>query len=297
MNGQDVKRTDLPPAIQQTIYDAEIKAYETNLEMIDNAIFEMHVDKLAKEKNKTLDEIAEQELKVKEPSEKEIKKFYNENKDKIIYPLEFAKEQVKNEIIENETKNKRAEIIQKIKSKNNFKLSLARPQPPVFNIPIDGYPFLGPENAKFTLVEFADYQCPHCRAAHPGLKNIVKKYPKEFKLVYIDFAVNRSGISKLVAQGAYCARKQNKFWEFHDAAFQTKAPLTKESPMEIAKRLKLDLKSFEPCSKSPEAIAFVEKGKAQGDAMGIAGTPGIFLNGIRQFKYDEASLESVITGK
>ena len=83
-------------------------------------------------------------------------------------------------------------------------------KPQVFAIDTEGYPVKGKENSPVTIVEFADYQCPHCRQLSADLNDIYTKYKNKIKIVYIDFPINPSGVSEEIAHGAYCAYKQGK---------------------------------------------------------------------------------------
>jgi protein-disulfide isomerase len=64
-----------------------------------------------------------------------------------------------------------------------------------------------------TIVEFADYQCPHCKIAAESLKKVTEKFKGKVRLVFMDYPINPSGISRAVAEASHCALEQGKFWE------------------------------------------------------------------------------------
>ena len=128
-------------------------------------------------------------------------------------------------------------MIEKIKKETSFEFLLKKPIAPVVNINIDGFPMTGNKKSEVTVVEFADYQCPHCKHAYEIMKKLKKDHKDKFKLVFIDFPINRSGISRKVAEGAYCAMQQGKFWEYHGAAFDAQSSLNNDSAKSLAEGL------------------------------------------------------------
>ena len=134
----------------------------------------------------------------------------------------------------------------------------------------------------------------HCKAAKATLDKLMKTFDGKVRLVFIDFPVNPSGISLEVAHGAFCAGKAGKYWQYHDLAYERQSALDQASPAALAKDLKLDEKAFDACMKSDEPKKFVAKSKAEGDKIGISGTPALFLNGKKVKGYDEQTLAAEI---
>jgi protein-disulfide isomerase len=212
-----------------------------------------------------------------------MKAWYEENKSRI--PPNYQFDQIKGEIAkivkQEEMKKKRESVVEKIKKDKKFSLALTAPVSPVIELKTDGFPSKGKDGAKVTVVEFADYQCPHCKSAAEAMKKISEKMKDRLKFVYIDFPINPSGISKLVAEGSHCAGEQGKYWEYHYKAFEGQSTLDKESPSKLAKELKLDEAKFKACFDGTKSKAIVEKGRQEGDRIGVSGTPYIIINNRR----------------
>jgi protein-disulfide isomerase len=279
--GKSYSVKDLSPALQQQVFDLEAEHFQKTSQVIDSAILEMHIAGLANAQKKSKEAIEQSLFTSKEPNEKETKEWYEQNKARLPHGYKF--EQIKGDIkklLQGEQQRKqRDDLIAKLKKQNKFELALNAPISPKVEINFAGFPFKGNEKAALTLVEFADFQCPHCKEAGDILKKLMKKYASKVRLYYLDFPINRSGVSRLVAHGGYCAQKQDKYWQYHDMAFDRQKTLSKDSPEAIAKELKLDLAKFKTCYESPEAKKHVEKAQAEGTRVGVGGTPTLFLNG------------------
>ena len=281
--GKSFSEKDLTPAQQQQMFEIQAQGYEQTKAAIDAFILDLYVTDESSKQNKPREEIEKRLFDAKEPSDKAIKAWYEENKSKI--PPNYQFDQIKGEISkivkQEEIKKKRDVVLEKIKKDKKFTLSIAKPESPVIDIKTDGFPSKGKDGAKVTIVEFADYQCPHCKSAADALKKVTEKFKDKVKYVYIDFPINHSGISKLVAEASHCAAEQNKFWDFHYKAFDGQASLDKDSPSKIAKDLKLDDAKFKACTEGTKGRAMVEKGRNEGERIGVSGTPYLIINGRR----------------
>jgi protein-disulfide isomerase len=281
--GKSFSEKDLTPAQQQQMFEIQAQSYEQTKAAIDAFILELHVTEEAGKQNKPKEEIEKKMFDVKEPSDKTIKSWYDENKSRI--PPNYQFDQIKGEISkivkQEEMKKKRDVVLEKIKKDKKFSLAVVKPEAPMVDIKADGFPSKGKDGAKVTIVEFADYQCPHCKAAADSLKKVTEKFKDKVKYIFIDFPINHSGISKIVAEASHCAAEQNKFWEFHYKAFESQASLDKDSPAKIAKDLKLDDAKFKACTEGTKGKAMVEKGRTEGERIGVSGTPYLVINGRR----------------
>src|SRR5262249_40244335 len=142
-----------------------------------------------------------------------------------------------------------------------------------------GHPQLGPDNAPVTVVEFADFQCPFCGKAEPAVRQIREKYGDKIKLVYMDFPLPMHNNALDAAKAARCANEQGKFWPYHDQLF---ANQTKLSPVDLkgyAKNLQLDTTKFDACFDQAKYEAEVRKDMAEGQKLGVDGTPSFYIDG------------------
>ncbi len=280
--GKTWKKGDLPPGSQQAAFELEMEQFEKAKRVADAAVFDMHIAELAKSKKKSAAEVEKDLLKIKDPSDAEAKSWFDKNKERIPYPFEQIKGEIKRLLVAEQSQSKRQELVEKLKRDGKFSLLLKEPVAPSITINTLSYPVKGNPDSKITVVEFADYQCPHCRHAAEAMKKVFPRFKDKIQFVFMDFPINPSGVSRAVAEGAFCANEQKKFWEYHELAFSKQSSLSKDSPMALAKELKLDEKAFDSCLKSGKATAAVEASKAEAERIGVSGTPAIYVNGRRQ---------------
>jgi len=140
-------------------------------------------------------------------------------------------------------------------------------------------------SASITLVEFSDFQCPACVTYHPIVKEIAQKFSKDLILVYRNFPLtNLHKNAYLAAQAAEAAGKQQKYWEMNNMLFEKQAEWSElPSPVDIftgyAATLGLDAGRFVNDMNSDEVRSIIDADIADGNALGIPGTPTFFVNG------------------
>src|SRR5580658_6714535 len=99
----------------------------------------------------------------------------------------------------------------------------------------------GNAKAACTLVEYGDYECPHCGAAHPLVKRIQKHFGKRLRFVYRNFPLTQiHANAQAAAEVAEFAGTKGKFWEMHDLLFDNQSRLGEELFAELAEKLNLD---------------------------------------------------------
>ena len=146
----------------------------------------------------------------------------------------------------------------------------------------------GNMNATITLVEYGDFECPHCRIAHPLVKRLLKEKGNEILYVFRNFPlreVHRHAYKAAIA--AEAAGKQGKFWEMHDLIFENQDKLNTRYFLSLAKIIGLDLVQFTIDSENEELLNKIETDFESGIRSGVNGTPSFFLNGSRLLTYDE----------
>ncbi len=294
LNGKVVQKSDLPSGIGQNLFEAEVKHRDMMQALVDEAIFASHLASEAKKKNKSPKDLAAEIVKGKNPSESDLKSFYEKNKARIGAPYEQVKGELTNYLKSESEQKARSELVASLKKKGGFEFLVPEIEAPNLQIDTSGAPTKGQKGSKVKIVEFADYQCPHCKHAHEVLKKFMGKMSGKIEFVFMDFPINRSGISRRVAEGAYCANQMGKYWEFHDIAFEKQDKLTNEYPLEIAKTLKLDEAKFKACMDGAESKAYVQKSLNEGERIGISGTPSVYLNGKRVMDWTEEALSKQV---
>ena len=161
-----------------------------------------------------------------------------------------------------------------------------RPQPKILEdpvpIPVDGSPVIGPANARVTIVEFSDFQCPYCSVAVLKLNAVLKAYPNDVKLIFKQFPLSDlHSQAELAAEAALAAHRQGKFWPLHDAMFADRTHLTRPNILAMAGKAGLDVNQFQQDWNSPAVKRAVAKDQADGEKILVMGTPTFFIDGQR----------------
>ncbi len=158
-------------------------------------------------------------------------------------------------------------------------------EPPLLSdpvkIPVTGAPATGPATAPITLVEFSDFQCPYCAAAVGQLKEVLKLYPTQVKLIFKQFPLETHPQADLAAAAAVAAQKQGKFWAMHDAMFAHPEDLSRKSILLLARQNGLELNRFEEDIDSTVVREAVVRDVQDGNHANVEGTPTVFINGQR----------------
>jgi len=139
---------------------------------------------------------------------------------------------------------------------------------------------LGDDKAKIAIVEFTDYQCPFCaRHSKTVLPKIKKEFIKTGKVKYImyDFPLGFHKQAKSASVAARCAGKQEKYWEMHDAIFNSSRNLNNEFYTMTATKLKMNIATFKSCLKDNNIAKAVEANINYGESLGVTGTPKFYI--------------------
>ncbi|TPV92435.1 MAG: hypothetical protein B7733_25725 [Myxococcales bacterium FL481] len=149
----------------------------------------------------------------------------------------------------------------------------------VHEIDTKGRPSMGNDRAPVTVVMFADFQCPHCKAEAPVVRETIKKYPNRVRLVFKHFPLSAHPRAKVAAIACEAALAQGKFWEMHDIVFQNNAALEDADLRRYAQEIGLDLAAFDAHFGAKKGEAAVSKDRDDGEKLGIQGTPAVYVNG------------------
>lgn len=194
--------------------------------------------------------------------------------------FEELKDRIKQHLTEQSKQAARQQYFGKVMEGNEPKINLTLPEPPLIaDVSPETDPVQGPADAKVTVVEFSDFQCPACKQAHFKLGEVLDKYKDKIKFVYRDFPLMGKHPDALPASvAAHCAGDQGKYWEMHDMLF--KAPSLKENDFKgFASKLALDGEKFDACLKDPAKDAEVRKDLEDGRKYGVNSTPTFYVNG------------------
>jgi protein-disulfide isomerase len=142
----------------------------------------------------------------------------------------------------------------------------------------------GPDDAPVTLVEFGDFECPHCGRAYPILKEVQRRLGDRLLFVFRYFPITTSHPhAQHAAEAAEAAGAQGKFWEMHDTLFENQRALSDADLAEYARGIGLDLKLFVSDMRTHKYAHRVREDFRSGISSGVNGTPSFFINGARYY--------------
>ncbi len=261
----------------------EMKYARDKDQILQNNLTKLLEDKLltaeAARRGITKDQLLDAELKgkYKDPTEDEVKAFYEANKQRINQPLPQISSQLMSYLSAQNYNNARTAFIDRLKQSYGVTVAF---QPQRSNVEVEGYPAEGPADAPVTLVEFADFQCPYCASLDSTLRQVLTKYAAQVRLVYRNFPlVQIHQNAEKAAEAGLCAADQGHFWEMHDLMFQSQSQLKDIDLKAKAAQLKLDVEAFNSCLDSGQKADKVKQDLYAGASLGVTGTPVLFING------------------
>jgi protein-disulfide isomerase len=141
---------------------------------------------------------------------------------------------------------------------------------------------LGDEHAAVTLVEYGDYECPHCGRAHPVVKAVRKHFGKQLRFVYRHFPLTQiHPHAESAAEAGEFAGVNRRFWEMHDRIFENQDRLGIPLLTELAEELGLSSEDLAAALQDREFAPVVKEQFLGGVRSGVNGTPTFFINGYR----------------
>lgn len=156
------------------------------------------------------------------------------------------------------------------------------PSKPVKEVGADDH-IRGAKNAKVTLIEYSDFECPFCKRHEPSIAQALKDFPNDVRVVYREYPLTSiHQNAEKAAEAAECAGKlagNDAFWKMHDKLFERSPDLAVDSLVAMAKEIGLNQSAFKSCLDSGSMKARIDADTASGNDSGVEGTPATFING------------------
>ena len=151
---------------------------------------------------------------------------------------------------------------------------------PLSQIDISDGPSWGPADAKVTIVEFGDFQCPYCenffQQTYPLLHDA---YGHLIRYIFRNLPVSSHPDAYQAANAAECADEQGKFWQYHDLLYANQQDLSVTALSNYASQLKLDMTRFTACVQAEKYASKIQRDEQFAQQFGVAGTPTFLING------------------
>jgi protein-disulfide isomerase len=138
-------------------------------------------------------------------------------------------------------------------------------------------PSFGPADAKVTLVEYSDFECPYCAIAAKTVSKLKEKYGKVVRFVFRQYPLPFHDNAQLTAEASLAAHAQGKFWAFHDEAFANQKALSRADLEKYAAKAGLDMAKFKKALDDHTYADAVKADMKLGEEIGVGGTPTLVI--------------------
>jgi protein-disulfide isomerase len=283
VNSEPIRIEAINERMKAYVYKLEMRIYAAQKQATDRRINDLLLIADANKRNIGPEEIVRTEVtdKLKPPTEAEIAKFYDENRERIKIDLAAARNDIANYLQQEQQEKLETALSEKLRAGANVRMFLKEPEPPVINVSAANGPSRGDPQAAVTIIEFTDFQCSACGAMYPVMEDILKSYGNRVRFVVRNFPLTLLHANAFrAAQAASAANAQGKFWEYIDLLFKNQSALDVDSLKKYATQVGLDRKRFDGEFDSGKYDAEIRRDMEAGDMYGIEGTPTIFINGV-----------------
>lgn len=286
INGIGVSKSDLNGGERFKIYEAETQVHTAYTRILEerwmNNFFDTYMgEKKLPTRTAAQESYIRENVNITEERVSQIvEQFKNNEQLKNLSP-EQQKVEVRRALEAQEGQAIMRQLIANARATSALSVSYPEPSEPAFEVADGGNPFLGAANAKVTIVEFADYQCPFCARMVAPLTDLVKKYEGKVRWVYRDWPLNFHPQAIPAAWAANCAGAQGKYFEAHNFLYENHATLSEDLYTKMVNTLQLDKSKYDECRKDENQRKELMADFEAGEKIGVNGTPAYFINGRR----------------
>jgi protein-disulfide isomerase len=276
--GDPISREELEKQVRPQLIELENQRFEVLEGGLDEMIAQRLLAKEAASRGVTIDVLRQTEItsKVTEPTDIEIQAVYDRNKDQIGgQPLADIRDEIVAYLKSQRETAKTEEYLAELRKKYETKVLLL---PPVVQVATGSNPPRGGAKAPVTVVAFSDFECPFCKRAEITVERVLKHYGDKLRYFHRDFPLPFHANAHDAAEAARCAGDQGRYWDYYTTLFAS-TELSTAKFQEIATGMQLDRPKFDECLASGQHAAAVDKDLADGEQVGVNGTPAFFVNG------------------
>jgi protein-disulfide isomerase len=255
--------------------------YQHRRNVLEQIMGDMLIEQAAKAANLSVKDYVTQETskRIQPVTDAEVQQFFETNKERAQgRTFEQLRQPIQEFLAGQRQQQARAQLVDDLKKKGAGARVML--DPPRVNVEVaDSDPVKGPATAPITIVEYSDFQCPYCARVNPTLDQVRKEYGDKVKIVFKDFPLPNHTEAPKAAEAAHCAGEQGKYWELHDRLFANQQALQVPALKQHAEAIGLDMNAFNQCFDSGKHAARVSANLKSGEALGVASTPTLYVNG------------------
>ncbi len=278
--GEPIYGSDYLLGLRAQTYDIHLQEYRLKLQALKNFIDTRLLKEEAEALGISQKELVEREILVfvTEPDESAVEQRFAQSLFSMGQGTK-TREDIRNDIRREQMGVARERYFSGLRERAGVRILLPRPR---IQVDTDPARVRGNPEAPITIVEFSDFECPHCVQATGTVKNLLSRYEGKVSLSFRDLPllqVEAGATGPGSADAARCAQEQGKFWEYHDVLFDTQSRGL-DAYLEYAEQLGMELDPFNECLTSGRYAEAIKADFADGISLGIRGTPYFFINGI-----------------
>lgn len=270
--------------LKPRIFESRRQTYETEKAALDKAINNLLLNAEAKRKSLKPEDIIRAEItdKMHEPTEEEVKQYYQANSWQFT-DLPSSRTKIVTQLKRLEQERLEKALNEHLRAGASIRILITAPEPPVQNISTKGSPAHGNAAAPVTVVEFGDFQCYACGQMHPIVDQALKSYGDKVRYIFRQYPLSMHLKARVAAEASLAAQAQGRFWEYSNLLFQNQRALDVPSLKKYAIELGLDGPRFNRALDERQFAAAVRRDLREGEIHGvdIVGTPTYFINGKR----------------
>jgi len=296
VNGKQITTGDIEKSLQPLIFNVQEQVYALRKQDLDVKINDTLLAQEAQKRQVTTRALLDTEVTAKVPqvTEAQAQAFYNENKDRISGDFAQTKAQIIQYMQEAKEREATLAFAEQLRRASSVQINLSAPESPVFQISTDDQPSKGNPQARVTVIEFTDFQCPSCAQQHPVVERIMKEFGDRVRLVVRDFPLSQHAEALKAAEAAEAAREQGKYWEYVAVLFRNQSALGVDKLKQYATELGLDRARFDSSLDSGKFAEKVQRDVLDGRKLGVNGTPTLYVNGKRVSDRSYEALKATI---
>jgi len=296
VGGTPINAASIDERMKSYLFKLRSRIFEIRKMILDRKINDTLLTAEATKRNIRPEDIVRLEItdKRKPPTEAEIRKFFDENKERINGDFASTHDEISRYLEAQEQEKLEKALADRVRGAANLRIMLTEPEPPVQNVSRDDDPARGDKNASVTVIEFTDFQCPACGAMYPLLEEVLRSYGNSVHFVVRDFPLAMHPDSRKAAEAANAAHAQGKFFEYTALLFQNQKALDDASLKKYASAVGLDRKRFDTELGNGTYAAEVQHDVEDGEMYGVDSTPAIFVNGVMLRDFTAEGIRALI---
>ncbi|MEJ1342725.1 MAG: thioredoxin domain-containing protein [Candidatus Sedimenticola sp. (ex Thyasira tokunagai)] len=286
---------DVDAALGQKLYELDKKRYQLRVMEVQNRLNQYLLESEAKAKSTDISELIKGAIneRVQKVSDEDAKSFMATNAGRI--PEGVTEAQVKGFLLEQERKRVLGGYIRTLQEKYGAEILLEEPLAPRVEIRGSQELSKGPSDAKITIVEFSDFECPFCSKVQGTLGEVLKAYPEDVRLVYRHFPLSFHRNALTASEATMCAQDQGKFWPMHDEIFSDQKNIAVDDLKKHAETIGLEMTEFNNCLDQRTHKEYVTADVNEASRIGVSATPTFYVNGVKlEGGYDMSNFSKAI---